>query len=409
MPAAIVVDNVSKKYLIGLARYSSLRDTVTNTCRRVLGRPLPETARTREFWALKDVSFEVEKGTTLGIIGPNGAGKSTLLKLISRVSKPTKGTITTHGRVSALIEVGAGFHPELTGRENVYLNGSILGMMKREIDKKFDAIVDFSGIEEFIDTPVKYYSSGMYARLGFSVAAHVDPDILLVDEVLSVGDWGFQQKCLERMQEIVAAGVTVVFVSHNMSAVTRLCKKSAVLDAGKCIYSGDTEGAISAYERVAIGIARRKGGSRVNESQRAEVEMLSLDLHNHSGVSTHSLRTGQPFEIVLKARWNVPCDEPIMVIAIRDKQGMLVFRTDSRVAGCPISSVTSNQVVIVRMRGRMNFLSGRYGLHIGMETSDHERALSVSNGDLYFLVPEYPVAEGTANLDLEMHIGDRQT
>ena len=253
MPPAIVVDEVWKQYLIGRARYSSLRDVIAGGWHRILGRPVQsETERTREFNALKGVSFEVEKGTTLGIIGPNGAGKSTLLKLIARVTRPTKGTISSQGRVSALIEVGAGFHPELTGRENVYLNGSILGMTRKEVNSKFDAMVDFSGLEEFIDTPVKYYSSGMYARLGFSVAAHVEPDILLVDEVLSVGDWAFQQKCFERMQQVVASGATIVFVSHNMTAVSSLCNDVILLHRGEIAMRGGAAEAISRYHDLPL-------------------------------------------------------------------------------------------------------------------------------------------------------------
>jgi lipopolysaccharide transport system ATP-binding protein len=201
----------------------------------------------QEFWALRDVSFEVERGEALGIIGSNGAGKSTVLKLLSRVSTPTHGEIRINGRLSALIEVGSGFHPELTGRENIYLSGSILGMRRREITAKLDNIVEFSGIKNFIDTPVKRYSSGMYVRLGFSIAAHLDPDILLLDEVLAVGDASFQSKCLERIRHLRDAGTTIIFVSHDLEAVRRLCDRVLLLHDGQILSNGPAQQVIGFY------------------------------------------------------------------------------------------------------------------------------------------------------------------
>src|SRR5882762_615863 len=204
--------NVWKKFRRG-ERYDSLRDLIPAATRRLLSREKSVQLTSREFWALHDVSFQLRRGEAIGIIGPNGSGKSTTLKLLSRILKPDTGSVQVHGRMGALIEVGAGFHPDLTGRENIYLNGTILGMKRAEIDRKFDAIVEFSGLADFIDTPVKRYSTGMYARLGFSVAAYVDPDVLIVDEVLSVGDIVFQNRCLEKMNEIIRSGATVIFVS----------------------------------------------------------------------------------------------------------------------------------------------------------------------------------------------------
>src|SRR4030067_2714010 len=206
---------VLKKFKKG-ERYDSLRDFIPAIAKRLFNSSQGEELQEKEFWSIKDVSYQVMKGEALGIIGPNGAGKSTVLKLLSGILKPNKGNIKVNGRLSALIEVGAGFHPDLTGRENIYLNGAILGMRRDEIDRKFNEIVEFSGISEFIDTPVKRYSSGMYARLGFSVAAHVDPEILLIDEVLSVGDFSFQLKCLKRIQEGKENGRTGIFISHNL-------------------------------------------------------------------------------------------------------------------------------------------------------------------------------------------------
>jgi lipopolysaccharide transport system ATP-binding protein len=254
--SVIRVENLSKKYILGQQkqeRYTALRDVLADTAksfgRQVLNpfakkAPLPET---EEFWALKDVSFEIKQGDRIGIIGRNGAGKSTLLKILSRITEPTTGRISIKGRVASLLEVGTGFHPELTGRENIYLNGSILGMGKVEIKKKFDEIVAFAEVEKFLDTPVKRYSSGMYVRLAFAVAAHLEPEILIVDEVLAVGDAQFQKKCLGKMEEVGKEGRTVLFVSHNMQAISQLTNRCVMLVGGKKQFDGRTEQAIMAY------------------------------------------------------------------------------------------------------------------------------------------------------------------
>jgi lipopolysaccharide transport system ATP-binding protein len=240
------MDHVAKKFKKGEA-FDSLRDLIPALSGRVFTRKKRSLAE-HEFWALKDVSFQVARGEAFGIIGPNGAGKSTILKLLCRVMKPTEGRIVVNGTMSALIEVGAGFHPDLTGRENIFLNGAILGMKKEQIRKRFDEIVEFSGLADFIDTPVKRYSSGMYARLGFSVAAHVDPDILIVDEVLSVGDHLFQVKCGQKMKQIKEdAGATVKFVSHNHRAVAELCDRLLLLERGECVQLGPPGEVINSY------------------------------------------------------------------------------------------------------------------------------------------------------------------
>jgi lipopolysaccharide transport system ATP-binding protein len=255
MTPIIEVKNLGKKYNIGERQgYVALRDVLTNIAKSplkwfggkvqsVVGKENPS-----DFWALKDINFTVEQGEVLGIIGRNGAGKSTLLKILSQITPPTTGEIRLKGRVGSLLEVGTGFHPELTGRENIYLNGAILGMRKKEIEKKFDEIVEFSGVEKFLDTPVKRYSSGMYVRLAFSVAAHLEPDILIIDEVLAVGDAEFQKKCLGKMEDVTKKdGRTVLFVSHNMGAVQRLCSKCILLDGGKITAQGPTSKVVSNY------------------------------------------------------------------------------------------------------------------------------------------------------------------
>ncbi|WP_088178390.1 ABC transporter ATP-binding protein [Methylobacillus sp. MM3] len=260
MSVAIKVENLSKQYQLRhqkQQRYVALRDVITNKAAsawrgiREIGKTKSISADlTREtFWALKDINLEIEQGDRIGIIGRNGAGKSTLLKLLSRIIEPTTGKISINGRISSLLEVGTGFHPELTGRENVYLNGAILGMRHNEIKRKFDQIVAFADVERFLDTPVKHYSSGMYMRLAFSVAAHLDPEILVVDEVLAVGDAQFQKKCLGKMKEVGSEGRTVLFVSHNMDAITAFCNRGVVLGQGEVIFDGDVARARSEYLR----------------------------------------------------------------------------------------------------------------------------------------------------------------
>lgn len=251
----IRVENLSKKYIIGhqkQERYTALRDVIAEGAKS-LGRKLLKPGKRfsdpggEEFWALKDISFEIKQGDRVGIIGRNGAGKSTLLKILSRITEPTSGRISIKGRVASLLEVGTGFHPELTGRENIYLNGAILGMSKAEIKKKFDEIVAFAEVEKFLDTPVKRYSSGMYVRLAFAVAAHLEPEILVVDEVLAVGDAQFQKKCLGKMEDVSKGGRTILFVSHNMGVIESLCNQGIFLEAGRIYYSGSIQKSIEFY------------------------------------------------------------------------------------------------------------------------------------------------------------------
>ena len=259
----IRVENLSKKYAIGRRKqegYTTLRDSLTNGAKD-LRRKLLEASQQgipnstpEDLWALKDVSFEIEQGDRIGIIGRNGAGKSTLLKILSRITEPTSGRIAIKGRVASLVEVGTGFHPELTGRENIYLNGAILGMSKAEIKRKFDEIVAFSEVEKFLDTPVKRYSSGMYVRLAFAVAAHLEPEILIVDEVLAVGDVAFQKKCLGKMEDVGKEGRTVLFVSHNMATIKQLCTKGIMLENGLVRYQGGIRNVIESYERSVLSL-----------------------------------------------------------------------------------------------------------------------------------------------------------
>jgi lipopolysaccharide transport system ATP-binding protein len=305
----IKVQGLSKSYLVGHAaardeRYSTLRDTVIRSTtgfarktRDILrGRPIIQGHAVEEFWALKDVSFEVRAGDSLGIIGRNGAGKSTLLKVLSRITEPTAGRIEITGRVASLLEVGTGFHMELTGRQNIYLNGAILGMGRQEIRRKFDEIVSFAEVDSFLDTPVKRYSSGMYVRLAFAVAAHLEPEILIVDEVLAVGDAAFQRKCLGKMGDVASEGRTVLFVSHNMGMVTQLCSSCMLLDKGATVATGETSGIVDMYLRSGAETVSAEKIFPPDEMKQAQ--LLSVSMQDGEGVATDVFTCDEP--VVLK-------------------------------------------------------------------------------------------------------------
>ena len=304
---AIRVENISKRYQIGLAkeRPDTLRDLVTlkaRQMRHLFNRDNDERSSSEShIWALKGVSFEVERGQVLGIVGRNGAGKSTLLKILSRVTDPTEGTGEIHGRVGSLLEVGTGFHPELSGRENIYLNGAILGMRREEIERKFDEIVEFSEVGKFIDTPVKRFSSGMYLRLAFAVAAHLEPEILVVDEVLAVGDAEFQRKCLGKMNDVAQEGRTVLFVSHNMSAILRLTQETIVLDQGQIVMRGPTPEAVDYY----LNMGLTKQGERFWEASELAGEgspfrPIALRVLNSAGQVVDTVNATEGFSVALE-------------------------------------------------------------------------------------------------------------
>lgn len=297
----IEVRNLGKKYVIQheQERYQSLRDTIAKKTKEILHPSSKIHTNKEEFWALKDINFDIKQGERVGIIGRNGAGKSTLLKVMSRITEPSTGSIKLKGRVASLLEVGTGFHPELTGRENIYLNGAIIGMSKAEIKSKFDEIVDFAGVEKFLDTPVKRYSSGMYVRLAFAVAAHLEPEILIVDEVLAVGDMQFQQKCIGKMSQIGNEGRTVIFVSHNMAAIQSLCDRGIILEHGQCIYDGTRDKAIDYYyknnyrEDMEISqIKDRKGSGRA--------KVTNIRIYNKDNEITNMIKMGERFSVELE-------------------------------------------------------------------------------------------------------------
>jgi len=308
---AIRVENLSKQYRIGKReRYYALRDTLAGAMsapfrglsRLVIPRSAGNHPRSNNtIWALKDVSFEIKEGEVVGIIGRNGAGKSTLLKILSRITKPTEGTAEIHGRVGSLLEVGTGFHPELTGRENIYLNGAILGMRKAEIGRKFDEIVAFAEVEKFIDTPVKHYSSGMYMRLAFAVAAHLEPDVMLVDEVLAVGDAAFQKKCLNKMQDVGQQGRTVLFVSHNIPAITRLCPRTILLDNGKVLRDGPSHQVVSIYLGSGLGTMAAREWPDLNKAPGNDVVRLcAVRVRTEDGDITDAVDIRKPVGIEME-------------------------------------------------------------------------------------------------------------
>ncbi|OOG68170.1 hypothetical protein B0E43_22475 [Algoriphagus sp. A40] len=331
MSTVIRVENLSKRYRLGLKENQS--NTLFEQIGNVLKSPWVNFKRLRElsrfgleddsvFWALKEISFEVKEGEVLGIIGRNGAGKSTLLKILSQITEPTSGKIEIKGRVASLLEVGTGFHPELSGRDNIYMNGTILGMTRREIDSKLDEIIDFSGVEKFIDTPVKFYSSGMKVRLGFSVAAHLDPEILIIDEVLAVGDYEFQKKCLGKMEDVSKnQGRTVLFVSHNMSAVQNLCSRAIFLDQGQLIASGETGEIVDSYLNRVSNSYLKNFWELNNSSVDKKFEFLRV---------SYSLEGKQPnYNIIFEIRClsNSHHEDAFLAIDVSSWDGTKIFQS----------------------------------------------------------------------------------
>jgi len=385
------VRDLSKKFRRGEI-YGSLRDLLPAVTHRLFRGGSGQELDRRDFWALKDASFSVRRGEAFGIIGGNGAGKSTILKLLTGIMRPTEGSIHVAGRVSALIEVSAGFHQDLTGRENIYLNGAILGMTKEEIRRRFDAIVAFSGLEEFIDTPVKRYSSGMYARLGFSVAAHVDPDVLLVDEVLSVGDYLFQRKCIERMNSVIASGATVVFVSHNLRAVANLCQRSLLLERGQVQMIGPTAEAIRTYykrgqQQRATGADNGDGG----------VVIMKVAVHDDRGPCVE-FESGGKLYITVEARAQSLHDDMSVVIQIVDDHQYPLFDTCTQRLGAGALTLDRDQMLKCTFELDLSLAEGTFHvnafLHRYVTDKPYDRWLSAAT----FFVVGTPDVRGIVTL-----------
>jgi lipopolysaccharide transport system ATP-binding protein len=362
----IKVRGLSKRYRLGERNgYDSLRETITAKMkaplRRLNSRNHGSSDNNRaHVWALRDVTFDVMPGDVLGVIGRNGSGKSTLLKIISRITYPTKGGVKQYGRVGSLLDVGTGFHPELTGRENIFLNGAILGMKRAEIAKKFDEIVDFSGVEKFLDTPVKRYSSGMYVRLAFAVAAHLEPEILLVDEVLAVGDGEFQKKCLGKMGEVARGGRTVLFVSHDMTAVEALCKSAILLDMGELRMIGRPRDVVSAYAKLITDAGAMFAHLHDHPGRHPAATVLMTEVSVASrGPEPSVIRIGDDVAISVKCKFPRPM-RPTCGFTIKTDYGVRIFHVSDRYSNQLSTAGAINSGTLTCFLKRLPLMPGRY-------------------------------------------------
>ena len=398
MHHSIEVRGIAKRYRIGLG-FPTLRSVFRGYPFRKRALPGEEYR-----WALRDLSFALRPGEALGIIGPNGAGKTTVLKILSRVTRATSGHIQVNGRLAALIELGAGFHPDLTGRENVFLNGAILGMRRSEIKANLTRIVDFAGIGEYLDTPVKRYSSGMYARLGFAIAAHTNPQILLVDEVLAVGDYAFQMKCYARMDELRAQGTTLVFVSHNLEAVRRVCNRGLVLYRGHGIFHGSSADAVVAYSDAVRGAAREARGAvpveggLANRVMTFDAEIKGVTLLDANGQPATTLESGSGASVLIDASFHKDIRQPIFAFTIRTPDGQLIYNTTTRWMNVPSPDFSAGDRVHVEFSFQVNLLEGTYELGVDLTAADLSHFYDRMERSLGFLVVDSNQAKGLADL-----------
>jgi lipopolysaccharide transport system ATP-binding protein len=387
---AVRAERIGKEYRIGQFRggYKLLTETLGERVRHPLRRI--ERGKTQAFWALRDIGFEVAAGETFGIIGHNGAGKSTLLKILSRVTPPTTGEIRLRGRVGALLEVGTGFHSELTGRENIFLNGAVLGMRRTEIQRRFDEIVEFAEVGQFVDTPVKRYSSGMYLRLAFAVAAHLEPEVLIVDEVLSVGDLAFQEKCLGRMERVAGEGRTVLFVSHNLAAVQKLCPRAMLLSRGEKVIEGPTSEVVDEYVRSVRSDTGMRLADRADRDGSGRIRFDDIWFET-GGRRVDAPVTGQDLDIVLRytARDGAGIRDAEFAIGVYTQMGEVIMHLASETAGIVFASLPPEGQIRCRVP-RLPLPAGRYAINLfcrtGFEVSDWvQRAadFTVAEGDFF--------------------------
>lgn len=391
----VVVDGVWKRFRLGESG-GSLREVLPRFFDLLRGRRRSER---EAFWALRDVSVRAQPGEVLGIIGPNGAGKSTLLKLLCGILKPDRGSIRTKGRMSALIEVGAGFHPDLTGRENIYLNGSILGMSRAEISSKLDSIIDFAGLGDFIDTPIKRYSSGMVARLGFSVAAQLEPDVLLVDEVLSVGDFSFQIKCFRRMNEIRRRGTTVVFVSHNMQAVSTLCDRCAVLKRGEVFFEGTAEEATRRYLDA-------MGEHLCHDAEEGRGELLTIEsaeLLDADGRPTHIVQAGERCTVRLRFRCNHDMPDAGLSLRVIHDHRTAIFDQTTAVEG-HFYDLRQGRIYEAAFGLTANLAPGPYGVGLNFFNRHSMDFYFWADNVLQFSVPGKRLTDNLVHMDWSYRI-----
>lgn len=393
----LIATEVWKKFRRG-ELHDSLRDLIPAAFQRLMGRAMKRSELgSEDFWALRDMSFKVSAGEALGIIGPNGAGKSTALKILTGIMRPDRGSVHIRGRLRALIEVAAGFHPDLTGRENIFLNGAILGMRTSEVAAKLDRIIDFSGIELALDTPIKRYSSGMIARLGFSVAAHMDPEVLLVDEILSVGDLSFQKKCYSFMEGLTERGVAVVFVSHNMPAITRLCPRTMVLDQGGIMFIGPTDEAQQSYyslfeEQKAVG------------AREAESMLESVEVRDANGLAKRVFQAGERCTVHATLRADRAGKEVSAGLSLALPSGEEVFHTDSQRLNGATVAAESGDLIRLEADLSLNLGSGTYKLIIQYHECDEtpRRVIKIPAGEIH--IPNSPEQGGVAFLDPSLRL-----
>jgi len=392
-PAAITLARVGKRYI----KYEDTPMLVT--------RVLRVTSRTRrsQLWALRDVDLAVDTGECLGVIGRNGSGKSTMLRLLAGVTAPTEGSVAVRGNVAPLIAVGVGFHPELTGRENVYVNGTILGLSRHEIDHRFDEIVDFAGIEDFIDTPVKFYSSGMLVRLGFSVAVTADPDVLLVDEVLAVGDIAFQLKCFNRMMAVREQGTTIVVVSHNLNAVRNLCPRTIVLHEGTVRYDGDTVGAISLYhDLLGDGVAGDARAGRSHPTGAAGAVVESFELIGPDGAPTKHVDSSTDVTFRARIRFLQNAESPIFGVSIHTEAGVQAYGDSTPWAAQRAFAAGTSVVFDARLRPAL--ATGSYTAYCGVRAADGVTELAPPAKTILFYVAGRSRVNGVADLGASLRI-----
>jgi ABC-type polysaccharide/polyol phosphate transport system ATPase subunit len=400
MSTSIEFDSVSKCYRLGRG-LPSLREALGGMFR---------AAPARLHWAVKDVSFSLRPGEAMGIIGPNGAGKTTILKLLSKVSFPTSGDIRVNGRMSALIELGAGFHPDLTGRENVYLNGAILGMRREEIRARFDQIVEFAGITKFLDTPVKRYSSGMYARLGFAIAAHVDPEILLVDEVLAVGDYAFQQKCHARMAELRNKGTSLILVAHNLEAIRQVCDRGLVMYRGENVFQGSAAEAVITYSDILRKAARESQVQAPAEeglSSRVmtfDAEIAKVTLVNAAGQPVSVVHSGDKASALVEVHFHKAVQQPIFSFTVRTPDGRVVYDTTTRWQGIETRDFDAGERVQVAFELDMALLDGEYEIGADVVATDFGHYYDRMERAMSFAVISDDVAKGLADLSAQIRV-----
>jgi lipopolysaccharide transport system ATP-binding protein len=398
MTESITVEELSKRYELGALQHETqLRDQLVH----FLSAPFRRRAPKEILWALRDVSFKVDEGEVVGIIGRNGAGKSTLLKILSKITYPTSGRVRARGRVASLLEVGTGFHEELTGRENIFLNGSILGMKKKEVDTKLDAIVEFSGVERFIDTPIKRYSSGMRLRLGFAVAAHLEPDVLIVDEVLAVGDAAFQKKCISAMQDLRGGGRTVLFVSHNMAAVENLCSRGIWIANGTIRLDAPTHEVIEAYmgsfaspDSAFSELTAAEGRRGTGEIRFTRVEFRSTD-----GNLQSVTRCGKSLVIRLHYRANEPIERAAFSLRMYTELGTLVTDTGTWLHGLDIPLVPAGDGYLDLEIDSLNLLPGRYTFSLKLDSCVETHVYDALEHAVHLDVEEAPIYGSSRRID----------